>query len=495
MTKRLLILLFLCLLWPFSALAAEKITIVYQNDLHAWVSPSSTRMGLGGMARILTPMFKEQPNAFYAMAGDLFTGPDLPEAMKGTAALSIWNRFWEHLSDQGFGQRVLISAGNHEFDYGVPEPGSFWSGLLCANLVDKQDDPYYTPFKIVKTLTGLKVGFMGLILKGNHRVLAAVGRKQLKVISPLKAVKRFVPEMGPLDLTVLMIHDDLFNIVDLAEDLPSELGVDLILSGHNHVVLDSPLKHNGIFIFQAGAMNSYYGVAVLRVAQGKVVAVDNRMVENISSPLDHAVMRLKEISDERKGKTVAVLKRPLLGACLRGRENNLGDFVTDAFRWVTHTDVAMTNSSALRKGFRIFPGETRRLREGDFKNMTPFQDHLVTGEVSGAQILEILEGEAMHFVNQVSGITYTIDTEQPEGQRVLNVTINGRPVQPDQTYTLTHNEFCTYPKNMHKYLHLAPGTVAWKKTQVMDYEALIQYARHLQVIDYPSEGGRIRRLP
>ncbi|MDZ7697316.1 MAG: metallophosphoesterase [Deltaproteobacteria bacterium] len=97
-------------------------TIIYQNDLHAWIFPSSTRMGMAGMARILEPLFKADPNSFYTMAGDLFTGPDFPDDMKGVAVLAVWNRFYERLSNQGFGQRVLMSAGNHEFDYGVPRP-------------------------------------------------------------------------------------------------------------------------------------------------------------------------------------------------------------------------------------------------------------------------------------------------------------------------------------------------------------------------------------
>lgn len=494
-TKRLIILLLLWVLWPFPAFAAHKVTLVYQNDLHAWVFPSSTRMGLGGMARTLIPIFKAQPNAFYTMAGDLFTGPNLPEAMKGAAALTVWNRFWETLSAKGYGQRVLISAGNHEFDYGVPDREAFLSGLLCANLLDSAGSPYYTPYKVVETATGLKVGFLGLLLKGNHRVHRAIAEKELRVISPLKAVKRFVPDMGRLGLTVLMIHDDLTNIMKLAADLPSELGVDVILSGHNHVVLKSPVKQDGIYIFQAGAMNSYYGVAVVRVAHGEVLSVDNRLMETLPSPLNHATLRLKETADGLKGEQVALLKRPLSGAYLRGHENNLGDFVTDAFRWATRTDVAMTNSSSLRKGFRVFPGEPKVLREGDFKDITPFRDPLVKGDVSGAQIMQILEGEAEHFMNQVSGLTYAIDAKRPAGKRVVNAEINGRPVRPDRMYTLTHNAFCTRPQNMTRYLHLEPGAVAWKKTEVVDYEALIQYARHLKVIDYPVDGKRIRRLP
>ena len=109
-----------------SSVAAEKVTIIYQNDLHGWLFPSSTRIGMAQIARIITPVFEKNPNSFYAMSGDLFTGPSFPDRMKGVSELNIWNYFWEQFEKQGFGDRLVISAGNHEFDYGVPAPGSFW---------------------------------------------------------------------------------------------------------------------------------------------------------------------------------------------------------------------------------------------------------------------------------------------------------------------------------------------------------------------------------
>ncbi|MBU0734433.1 MAG: hypothetical protein KKG10_09810 [Proteobacteria bacterium] len=49
---------------------------------------------------------------------------------------------------------------------------------------------------------------------------------------------------------------------------------------------------------------------------------------------------------------------------------------------------------------------------------------------------------------------------------------------------------------MKKYLHLEPGSVEWKKTDLIDYKVLIDYGRHIKVIDYPGEGkGRIVKVP
>ena len=479
-----------------SPAAAERVSIIYQNDLHGWLFSSSTRVGMVEMARIITPLFEKTPNSFYAMSGDLFTGPNLPDRMKGVSELNIWNHFWEQLAKEGFGERVMISPGNHEFDYDVPSPGSFRSGLLCANILTGEDRPYYQPSRVIQCKSGLKIGLIGLLMTGRGRMLNRIEEKGLKMVPLLTAAKRFVPEMGRLDLTVVMIHDEMTNITRLAEEMPSRLGVDVILSGHNHMVLDPPLVINGIYIFQAGAMNGCFGEADLMVKDGIITSMENRIVPLTPSPLAHAAMVVKEKVDELGGKRFAVLKHSLSGAFLRGQENSLGDFVTDAFRWATGTDVAMTNSSSLRMDFRVYPGETFELNEGDFKAMCPYQNYLVVGKVTGAQIMQIIEGDAVNFVNQISGMTYKVDPRKPAGTRVVEARIGGEPVALDRAYTLTHNSYCTLPKNMKKYLHLEPGSVEWKKTDLIDYKVLIDYGRHIKVIDYPGEGkGRIVKVP
>ena len=482
-----LFVLFLLLL-STPAAAGETVTIVYQNDLHGWIFPSSTRVGMDGMARILKPLFQREPSSFYAVSGDLFTGPFLPQKMKGMAELSIWNHFFKQLDGQGLGRRILISAGNHEFDYGVPDPSSFSSGLLCANLVTRDNQPYYVASRTVQTQEGLKVGFVGLIMEKRPRLLRTLSGKKLKVIPKLTAIRRLLPKMGKLDLTILLIHDNLSNIIQLAYNLPSQLGVDMILSGHNHVVLEQPLSVNGIHIFQAGAMNKFYGQVDLLVGGGRILSLENRIKALTPTPLEHAAMRVKEKVDQMNGKTVAILKQSLLGVYLRNQENSLGDFVTDAFRWATKTDLAMTNNGSLRMDCQVYPDESFELREGHLRSISPFQNHLVVGRLTGAQITKILEGDAVDFYNQVSGLTYKMDLRRPEGKRVVEAKVGGVPIFPDRIYTLTHNYYCTLPENMERYLHLEPGSVRWKKTDLLDYKVLIDYARHLGVIDYPSQG-------
>lgn len=494
--KRITVIAFVLLLLITAKVSAESVTIVYQNDLHGWLFPSSTRVGIGKMAGILAPLFEKEPSSFYTLSGDLFTGPNLPNEMKGISELMIWNAFWKEFSNQGYGERILMSAGNHEFDYGVPEPGSFDSGLLCANLVNgSRHSPYYTPYKVLKTGEGLNIGFMGLLIEDDWLEARIKKEKKLELISPLEAASRFLPEMENLDLTVLMIHDHMTNIIKLAEALPPLFGVDLILSGHDHYVFESPQVVNGICILQAGAMNNCYGRVDLSVKDGAIKSLKNRIVELHPTPLEHSMMQVKEKIDELNGKTIAVLKQSLSGSYIRNRENSLGDFVTDAFRWATKTDVAMTNSASLRMDCKVYPGEFFELKEGHLRSITPYGNHLMVGKITGVQIMQMLEGEAENFQNQVSGLHYKMNPDNTGGKRIIEVRINGKPLYPHQSYTITHNSYCTGPKYIKKYLHLNPGSVKWRDTKLVDHEVLLKYARHLKVIDYPPAGeGRIMIL-
>ncbi len=486
--KILFIILFFCSPSSF----AETVTIIYQNDIHGWVYPASDHVGLMKVANVLRSVFEKEPSSFYAVSGDIFTGPNFPNSMRGKAPLKLWNLFYSRLRMQGYGERILISVGNHEFDYGIVRPEAFSNGLLCANILDTKDMPFYVPYKVITTHEGLRIGFLGLLLEGNRKVNKVLEQQQLKVIPMIDAVERFLPEMGYLNLTVLMIHASIKEIVNLAQSLPHKWGVDVILSGHDHFIFEEPLKINGIYIFQAGAINRYYGKVDLDLCNGSIKSIKNHIVALKPDPLEYHSMVIKEAVDELNGQQIALLKNSLTGAFLRYRENSLGDFVTDAFRWITGADIAMTNSSSLRRDLMVWHNEPLILRSGDFKTITPFGNKLMVGTLKGFQIRKIVEGEVQCFCNQISGLSYTVDMKRPAGKRIISIRVGGKPLVMDKTYTLVHNSYCTRPENMERYLHLPPNSVTWKSTELIDFQALEAYAKHLGVINYPTQGkGRI----
>jgi 5'-nucleotidase len=64
----------------------------------------------------------------------------------------------------------------------------------------------------------------------------------------------------------------------------------------------------------------------------------------------------------------------------------LGDLVADAQRAATHADIALMNPGGLRSDLRAGP-----VTWGDVLTLHPFANRLITLDMTGAQLLAVLE--------------------------------------------------------------------------------------------------------
>ena len=112
--------------------------------------------------------------------------------------------------------------------------------------------------------------------------------------------------------------------------------------------------------------------------------------------------------------------------------------MADAIRESVQAEVGLVNGGAIR-GDRIYPpGQlTRRL----LLAMHPFGNVVVKLELPGRVLLAVLT----HAVSalpatagrfpQVSGVTFNVNIHEPP-PRLVNVTVNGQPVDPDRRYSV-----------------------------------------------------------
>lgn len=137
---------------------------------------------------------------------------------------------------------------------------------------------------------------------------------------------------------------------------------------------------------------------------------------------------------------------------VRNSETNLGDFVTDAYRVVLNTDIAICNGGAIRNELPI--GD---FSYNDILTTFPFGNMCVVLEITGQQLLDALEMGAIHYPEefggfmQISGATYTINSKIPSSvitdekgnfikvdgaYRVQDVKINGKDLDLNKKYTI-----------------------------------------------------------
>ncbi len=130
----------------------------------------------------------------------------------------------------------------------------------------------------------------------------------------------------------------------------------------------------------------------------------------------------------------------------RTGETNLGSFIADTVREAAGSDVALVNGGFIRADTTFTPGVlTRR----DMLAILPFRDDVVVLDVSGATLRAALEnGVSLSAEDarpgrfpQVSGLRFTFDPGRPKGQRVVGVTVAGKALREDATYTLATLRF------------------------------------------------------
>ena len=164
----------------------------------------------------------------------------------------------------------------------------------------------------------------------------------------------------------------------------------------------------------------------------EAIPEDPEMVAFLSPHLERA----KKLTLE----SVGVAKLPLDGVRenVRRRETNLGNLVTDVYREIARADVAIQNGGGIRA-----PIDAGEITFGEILGAFPFNNTVVSVELTGAELLSILErsaslprdGTAGGFL-QISGAKVLI-----KGNKVVKVDINGKPLDPKKKYTVATNSF------------------------------------------------------
>jgi 2',3'-cyclic-nucleotide 2'-phosphodiesterase (5'-nucleotidase family) len=130
---------------------------------------------------------------------------------------------------------------------------------------------------------------------------------------------------------------------------------------------------------------------------------------------------------------------------VRRQEAAIGNMMSDAIREFTKADIAITNGGGIR-GDRIYEAGATLTRK-DVLTELPFGNLTVLLDISGADLRAALE-EALSQVEdlagrfpQVSGMKLEFDARRPKGDRIVNLTIAGKPIDPMARYKLAANEY------------------------------------------------------
>jgi len=239
----------------------KKFTILHSNDMHGdFLAEVQGAEGdlIGGLALLsgyLNQVRAEEKNVLY-LSGDMVQGSMIDSEFKGVSTMEIMN----YLAPD------VVTLGNHELDYGLAhllfleKMANF--PIVNANLyIKKYHRRLMRPYLILN-VDGFDIMFIGIITE------VVLAQLKLDEVGTFIGLEDAVTEVGKIcnaykdediDLTILLTHIGFESDKELAAMLDPQWGVDMIIGGHSHTILEQPAVVNDVLIAQAGTGTDQIG--------------------------------------------------------------------------------------------------------------------------------------------------------------------------------------------------------------------------------------------
>lgn len=419
--------------------------IIHTNDSHSRAVNDSGQgqMGFTTVSALKKHYESMGVEVILLDAGDTLHGLPFANLVGGKSIVEIMNL-------AGYD---AMTPGNHDFNYGtdalVQLTADMDFPLLSSNIKKKSDGKDLLEDNIILEENGIKYGIFGLSTpetsyKTNPNNVAAI-----EFADPIAAAREEVSELeaAGAQIIIALAHLGIDESSEITSKMVAEQvdGIDLIVDGHSHSVLEKGLKVEDTLIVSTGDYIKNVGI-VLISPEGKIDAeliIPEDFAEK-DSAMDELVtsfsQKQEELLSEVIGKTSVLLDG--VREHVRAGETNLGNLATNAFLWKTGADAAFTNGGGIRASIEV--GD---ITKKDIVTVFPFGNYIVTKNITGEALLEALElgvsayPEPLGGFLQVAGITFSFDPSKPAGSRVVEAKINGEILDPEAEYLIATNDF------------------------------------------------------
>ena len=362
---------------------------------------------------------------------------DSGDTFQGAPEFNLYKGEIEMLSMQKLGVDAMV-IGNHEFDNGTgglvsayKKSGGF--PLLASNYLFDPDghkglmdisSPYLIAFA-----GGVTVGIVGVAndssLNSGYQVGGSMG---LNFLDPIETTQTYVNSLRPLvDIVVVLSHQGLDRDYAIAEKVE---GVDLILGGHHHVVLDPPKVLKGpdgrdVIVIHSGVNLKVIGELEIAVQNKRIVWHKYRtlpITEKIAENGDFINMLKPYIQgldySQYLQKKVGYATSTIVRNDPANGDSPLGNIVTDAMmnHELAKAQLCVTNSMGIRADIPTGDITLEKLYE-----VFPFENSITTMYLSGNELKTLFDFVARKSASrgcktqvQVAGIGVELDCNPPE---------------------------------------------------------------------------------
>ena len=450
-----------------------QINVIHTNDIHARILEDDWNQVIG-LPKVKTYIDQASQGKDLSLAldgGDTFHGQSIATLVRGESVAKV-------LGACGYD---AMAAGNHDWNYGkdrlrelediVRQNGSPKFSIFAGNVVNEDGsmffDQQYLTREVVKDGKTLKIGVFGVIDPAVYHATAPENVKGLQFTDMTVYARKAAAELEAQGCQIIVGMAHCINPKGLASSVDS---VDLWIAGHEHTTINETVTRpdGGLAMVVETGYNlwNFGNVDIICTLDkdGNLVE-DIKMTESLvdydtgkalnADPAVQALINgITEGQKEILSKPVGYAPEDLDGQWehIRIGETTMGRAVTDAYLLATGADIAFENAGGIRASI-----EKGTVTYQNVLDVSPYGNYIVTKELSGKEILEILEtsldimkanieanekgdydGWPDNSGNmlQAGGIEVRYNLSLERGNRVLSVLVQGKAIQEDKTYEL-----------------------------------------------------------
>ncbi|MHB1653644.1 MAG: 5'-nucleotidase C-terminal domain-containing protein [Desulfitobacteriaceae bacterium] len=470
---------------------AVALTVLATSDVHGNIFPwdySSAKAANQGLAKVSTYVNQvrtQNPNVMLVDNGDTIQGTPL-------------SYYYDKIDTQSeYPMAKVMGAmhfdtwtlGNHEFNYGKDVLNRVMGDMQKENIhvlsanTYKDDGTNFVDSYYIKTFStpqgDVKVGILGLTTKTIPSWEDKAHYAGLQFNDLVVEANKWVPKMraAGANLVVVTMHSGEESAADTIPENQVKAvatgvnGIDAIVAGHKHsnIAQDNFTNPSGqtVIVTEPGKWAQYVSridFTISKDASGnwvalkasKIVAMDNTVTA------DPAILQLAQPYQDATlayiGTKIGTATGDFLGDGQTMKETALMDLINKVQQHYAKTDLSI--AAPLSATAQILKGD---VTIQDLMRVYVFENFLYGVKMSGKQLKDWMEWSVRYYqqvpsstdsitkdkalnipdynLDQLYGAIYTVDLTQPAGQRIKNLTLNGKLVQDNDVFTVAINNY------------------------------------------------------
>ncbi len=452
----------------------KKLKLFFTSDVHGYFFPTSygdmelKDMGLFACAG----NFEKDENTLVIDGGDILQGSAF--AFYCNQVLKSPETIAEIMNDCGYDYYVL---GNHDFNYGQDYQAIYRNAhngtCVCQNVTDTDGNVLY-PYQIKTMPNGLKVGIVGIVTDYVNIWEKTENLTGICIVDPLESARKALEEMKTeTDITICVYHGGFERNLEtgvllsdtkenVAYKICEELNFDVLLTGHQHMSINGQ-EVCGTFVVQpTDNAKEYHQVDISFKDGQKTICSKRCKADKTKGQLwKDKYASIEEDIQEWLNLPLGHLSEALVPAdkvemALHGTK--IADFINEIQLYFSKAQLSTVGLANEITGFK------KEVSRRDIIATYPYPNTLVVCEMTGKQLREVMERSAEYFEVQsdgsvvvaksflepkeehynydyYAGVNYVIEPANPVGERICNLSYQGKPVEDTDTFTMCVNNY------------------------------------------------------